>query len=355
VTTSSGVKDALGNHGTTFNTPTYELSQVAVGGGRSDVATVSSASMNSFGYISFDNTNTSMRFSGTNPDGEIVVTRIVVEGPYAADDASIADDDVDNEYFVVRNFGANRSSLGVMQMKFKSISEMSGDEQDTLNKNFSLYKRASNGYGAWNKVVSDTTNIDAEKGIVAFNASPLATSFSQFVITNSGNLSILPIELLRFEAELKESNVQLNWVAVEDGLSHYEVERSLEGTTFVGIETVYAKGGTSSYEAEDDKREGVVYYRLKMVEDDGTVTYSHVLAVEYHEESSVLLYPNPTSGILNIEMDAGHHMVILFDVSGRELLRFESDSPKERIDVSDLPSGVYVLRIDNESYSFIRH
>ena len=54
----------------------------------------------------------------------------------------------------------------------------------------------------------------------------------------------------------------------------------------------------------------------------------------------VAIYPNPASGILNVEgLDFDH--IILMDLIGRELLRTETS----RFDIQSLDQGIYILRI----------
>ena len=59
--------------------------------------------------------------------------------------------------------------------------------------------------------------------------------------------------------------------------------------------------------------------------------------------NSITIYPNPTSSIINIEQDFTTAKV--YDISGRELLK----STSKTIDLSELPSSIYLLRLYNKS------
>jgi len=59
---------------------------------------------------------------------------------------------------------------------------------------------------------------------------------------------------------------------------------------------------------------------------------------------SITIYPNPTTSIINIEQDFTSAKV--YDISGRELLK----SSSKTIDLSELPSSIYLLRLyDNNN------
>ena len=67
----------------------------------------------------------------------------------------------------------------------------------------------------------------------------------------------------------------------------------------------------------------------------GELKYSHNL--------ENYLYPNPTTSIINIEQDFTTAKV--YDISGRELLKTTSKT----IDLSELPSSIYLLRLYDNS------
>jgi hypothetical protein len=61
-------------------------------------------------------------------------------------------------------------------------------------------------------------------------------------------------------------------------LNHYEVERSIDGVSFINRNNKSVSGSTSySYFDELNTTASTVYYRIKMVNDDGTFKYSNVI------------------------------------------------------------------------------
>ena len=68
-------------------------------------------------------------------------------------------------------------------------------------------------------------------------------------------------------------------------------------------------------------------------------------------QSPLSIYPNPTQGMLNLSADLqGRTEVKLFDMNGRIVKHFVTNGLNEmRINVSDLQSGVYFIRVSNET------
>jgi hypothetical protein len=70
--------------------------------------------------------------------------------------------------------------------------------------------------------------------------------------------------------------------------------------------------------------------------------------------SGIILYPNPTEGMLNIQTsgnwsDQELHIQV-FDVNGRIVQQFDlRPSPKANMNLKDLPSGMYSFRIVDSS------
>ncbi len=111
----------------------------------------------------------------------------------------------------------------------------------------------------------------------------------------------LPVRLVSFSAQQLDGQVQLKWQsASEENTSHFDVERSADGQQFDPLLTKKAQGNSAalvSYNAIDNSPlSGTSYYRLKMVDLDGTFEYSNIVAV--HAEGTVLVrpYPNPCNG-----------------------------------------------------------
>lgn len=109
--------------------------------------------------------------------------------------------------------------------------------------------------------------------------------------------STLPVSLINFTAKKNNRSVDLLWISAEESdMSHYEVQRSADGRNFSTLESLSSRNSAapSTYTATDNQPlNRISYYRLKMVENNGTFSYSKIVAVQSATGSLVTLYPNP--------------------------------------------------------------
>jgi len=61
-------------------------------------------------------------------------------------------------------------------------------------------------------------------------------------------------------------------------------------------------------------------------------------------DASEMIYPNPSDGIINIKM-ASFKEATIYNLSGKRIMR----SSDNRIDVSALSEGVYIIKLENRS------
>ena len=172
---------------------------------------------------------------------------------------------------------------------------------------------------------------------------------------------VLPVELTSFTGRDKECDVQLNWeTASEENFSHYDIESSFDGRAFSSIHGIVGSGTTyqsKSYQYVDKLAASKNYYRLRMVDLDGSVAYSETIFVETEcETNGVLLYPNPIGkydGVVHLDFYAKRdkETIQIFDIAGRIIKSYSLEVSKRELnkvalDVSDFPSGMYTLSIE---------
>ncbi|MFI5221712.1 MAG: T9SS type A sorting domain-containing protein, partial [Bacteroidia bacterium] len=177
----------------------------------------------------------------------------------------------------------------------------------------------------------------------------------------------LPVKLTEFTATiLGENKVQLNWsTSSEINNNYFSIERSQDNEHYESIGTVKGNGNsniTINYNFNDETPlTGTSYYRLKQVDLDGKFSLSEVKVVSTNKSrSSVAIYPNPTNGILNIEIESAEQKNIsinLYDVNGRNILNEKriviSGKQTFQFNSSTIPSGIYFLNVSDKSGSSI--
>ncbi|MFT3979520.1 MAG: S8 family serine peptidase [Ferruginibacter sp.] len=126
------------------------------------------------------------------------------------------------------------------------------------------------------------------------------TGFSDFVLANVV-AGPLPVTLISFNGRLQNNMAALQWtVENELNFARYEIERSVNGTSFAAIGSVNARGGsgTLQYDFTDDRlpAAAVIYYRLKMVDLDNSYRYSNIIQLKKDavlQNKLIAVGPNP--------------------------------------------------------------
>jgi hypothetical protein len=101
-----------------------------------------------------------------------------------------------------------------------------------------------------------------------------------------------PVELASFSVRKEGNNAALQWTtASEQNASYFSVEKSDDATHFAEIGMVNAQGTSSnllSYGYEDKHFNGTSYYRLKMIDKDGSYKYSGIIALTKDEYARLI-------------------------------------------------------------------
>ncbi len=109
--------------------------------------------------------------------------------------------------------------------------------------------------------------------------------------------STLPVKVKTFNAKANKNIVNLSWsVGLEDNVNHYIVERSTNGADFKEVAKVLAIGNNRYTSNDLQPVNGVAYYRLTSVDNDGTkAIYKDLKSVNFSLAPNTVLsvYPNP--------------------------------------------------------------
>jgi Secretion system C-terminal sorting domain len=167
--------------------------------------------------------------------------------------------------------------------------------------------------------------------------------------------NVLPITLLRFEAEQQEAANLLTWETItEEHNKGFEIER-LNSSTWQNIGFKTANNKPSNYQFLDKNPLTTSYYRLRQIDNDGKETLSKVIAIQRNRvKEKLAVYPNPVSNTLNLNyIEEGHFEII--NLLGQQVLSGEiSPSDARWLDVSALPQGSYFLKMGAEQVKFVK-
>jgi hypothetical protein len=172
----------------------------------------------------------------------------------------------------------------------------------------------------------------------------------------------LPVDGLIAQANLSGTVTTVKWLTLsEQNTDHFLLERSLDNIRFIAIGKPVdaAKNSISKqeYQQQDNisslMQNPVVYYRVKLIDIDGRVKYSNVVAVRLNGVVGITAWPNPfvTSITVNISTIQNTELTIrLVDMAGRTVLTNNQQASRGISQVTlsgldKLSKGVYLLDV----------
>jgi len=262
---------------------------------------------------------------------------------------------LDNGYWEINSTGSGTPADYAVTLDARSVGNLGAlAEQHAIFKNSSTdpatWAQAGTPVDVWAGSSTPTAGFGGQ--IVPVSES--VSGFSIFAIGRSAT-NVLPITLVSFEAELVQLDVELTWVtASEINNDYFVVEHSLDGISWNAVGQVSGAGTTTTEQyyafTHTQAVAGNNYYRLKQVDFNGDSEYSEIRNVFIGDGGEIAVYPNPTSGILNVP--AGIEMQVL-DASGRMVSQTLTNG--NPVNLNELPEGIYTLRlIQGEAISYVR-
>ncbi len=183
------------------------------------------------------------------------------------------------------------------------------------------------------------------------NANTMAV-FNKNCYRTSANCVVLGVELSEFTGKSEKNGNQLAWAtASETNNLGFEIQSSSDGYSWVSVGFVKGNGASNElkkYDFFDKNTAKLVYYRLKQTDFEGKEAFSPVVSlVRSNGKSKISVYPNPTSGRLQIEGE--YVSASIFNNIGQLVL---AENNVRELDVSSLQTGVYFVKIKTENGSF---
>lgn len=161
----------------------------------------------------------------------------------------------------------------------------------------------------------------------------------------------LPVTLANFKAQKENTVTNLTWQTTSETRSdRFEVEHSKTGKSWAQITMIKTKGESSdlvTYQYTHlTPSHGENLYRLKMIDLDGTFSYSKIERVKIDLGFSVTVYPNPAAETIHI-LAADWSKVKSVEVLnslGKSIYQ-SGKKPVQSIDARSLPAGLYFVKV----------
>jgi hypothetical protein len=179
------------------------------------------------------------------------------------------------------------------------------------------------------------------------------TGYQQYAIGLSD--LALPVSLTSFVGTRTATGNLLSWVSSsEENFSHYELQRSTDSRNWMQIARINGTGGNfiRTYSHLDQKATGLNYYRLNMVDRDGSSKFSHIVILKGNEPVSGGLTAAYHPGMQHVILqnnggafDAGTQARVI-DINGRVLTQQIIGSTNiHHLKTGRLASGIYMVQV----------
>ncbi len=191
--------------------------------------------------------------------------------------------------------------------------------------------------------------------IADFDPNPVSTFnltavFSDIFAVKLSQGTSLPVTLSGFSVQNNRCTANLKWTtATEQNSKHFEVQHSTDGVTFTTIGVVPSSGNSSTpkhYSYNTNLSSQNNYFRLHMVDVDGSSKFSPVVSVNSNCNSNVIVvFPNPARSMITVNGLSGENHLRLLDAAGKVLRSTQSSNTSETINIGNLAAGTYILQI----------
>jgi hypothetical protein len=260
---------------------------------------------------------------------------------------------------------------------FNESEDASGGNTLSLAGSAYVFSKDQGGINNWGQVqkivASDRGASDRFGASVTINGGNIIVGVSQEdedagganTITSSGsvyvfvNLSVvLPVSLGSFTTEKQQNNALVQWSTLqEQNTQHFTVQHSTDGNNWKDLSTVQAKGNSQVIQrykyTHTNPSPGLNYYRLQMVDLDGTGSFSDIGKVMMPINDGFRLYPNPVqNGIVTVTVSEAT-TVQVYNQQGNLLMTRNLPVGNTKLDLKQLPKGMYVMRSLTQVYPFI--
>ncbi len=170
----------------------------------------------------------------------------------------------------------------------------------------------------------------------------------------------LPLHLTTFTATYQNKQSVLHWLSTnETNTTTFTIERRCNGSSFSQVGEVTAKGSgnnnygfTDAYTGED----GILYYRLKMIDKDGSFSYSKVVNINFGNSKSFSIVPNPAKDFatINFNKTVVKAKIEVYDITGKQVITqlLSGSTSTYKLNTQFLKSGLYVIKVNTTTGNY---
>jgi hypothetical protein len=199
--------------------------------------------------------------------------------------------------------------------------------------------------------------------LYGYNATVSSGGLNRFVYDDiqAGGSTILPLAFDYFKIKVVNQHADISWrMGGEGNLSSLQIERASDAVNFEQIKLFtgdqISAGTDFEYIDELNNPSGVFAYRIKMISENGLVSYSAIQTVSFDSENGFQLKAintgNSQNASFRVNTDKpGNYIFSLFNLNGNKLAvkstQLGVGSHALQMDNGPLKSGIYILLGEN--------
>lgn len=263
---------------------------------------------------------------------------------------------------------ADLESLGTVEMIIRGTLQLRSNQSIELEKNSTvsvekggLIKQHPNAKNGNKKKVEQIKignvikyNGDVD-GTIAGPASASSTTGASPLGFSSS--AMLPVNFVSFNAsKTSETVIGLTWTTTDEvNNSHFEIQRSIDGTNFKSIAIVLPDVDNNNihmYRYNDKySTQGVVYYRIRQVDIDGKDKFSPVRVINGSKAGAdaTIYVAGNKSVVVDLKSNNSNVIVRLVSMSGVVIAQRSNANGTEKITINanTAAAGAYVVQVSD--------
>lgn len=213
---------------------------------------------------------------------------------------------------------------------------------------FSTIAVTSDGYLTTSNTLSSQGRITISN-VIASSVTVSTNDGNETVFSNPFACTTVPLNLIFFSGSAtNDCKGILRWKSgIELNVKNIEVLRSTNGAIFNKVADISPKGDDSYYLLEIDNREDA-FFRLKIIDLDGSYEYSDIIKVKsVCTDTDYKILPNPVNELMEIIGLQKNDKVSIKNTLGQTVLILNSSQSNSKFNLQKLPPGIYFAQIYN--------
>lgn len=165
----------------------------------------------------------------------------------------------------------------------------------------------------------------------------------------------LPVSWGSVDVNRQADGALVKWTTLsEENTQHYFVQHSTNGRDWTTVGTLPAANQPSSYQfLHNHPANGLNYYQILQLGADGRPNISKIVTVLWSSKVNFRIYPNPVStGTIHVDSKITGTLQFVSS-TGVLVKQVQVTVGVNKIDVSNLAKGIYVIKAGDESSTLI--